>query len=102
MTSVPFTFPPRTLFLDFETTNLESGWAVNPDNRIVLACWKQDGVRRHSWGDEFHQSALACAAISAPMIVAHSAQFECGWLRRMGLDLAELPPIFDTRSEERR
>lgn len=96
MTSVPFTFPPGTVFLDFETTNLESGWAVNPDNRIVLACWKRDGVRHHSWGDEFHQPALADAVMSAPMIVAHSAQFECGWLRRMGVDMSKLPTVFDT------
>ncbi len=84
------------LFLDFETTNLDNGSAVRKDNSIVLACWRTNGAARHCFGDQFHQEELFAAVARADMIVAHHAKFECQWLRRMGFDMSELPPIFDT------
>jgi len=86
----------RPLFLDFETSNLDNGSAVSHDNSIVLACWKQDGVSHYCFGDQYHQEELFKVICMADMVVAHHAKFECQWLRRMGFDMSELPPIFDT------
>ena len=86
----------RPLFLDFETTNLDKGSAVTPENRIVLACWKQDGVRHHCRGDQYHQPALYKAGLEADLLVAHHAKFELQWLRRMGINLEDICPVFDT------
>ena len=46
------------LVLDWETTNLEYGNPINPDNRLVLGCWlvvEPDGTikRKHKFGDEY-------------------------------------------------
>lgn len=79
---------------DFETTNLDKGWAGNPHNRLVLASWEvHDGRTGHCFGDEFHQPNL-CILLSIArrerwVLVAHNAKFEAGWVRRMGFDPAD-------------
>ncbi|PWG73366.1 hypothetical protein DF186_23440, partial [Enterococcus hirae] len=45
--------------VDFETTNLEKGSPINPDNRIVLATWKcGKGEVKYKFGSEFEQEEL--------------------------------------------
>ena len=49
--------------LDFETTSLQFGSALVPENRIVLACWEvvhSDGriEKKHKWGDEYEMQEL--------------------------------------------
>lgn len=87
--------------LDFETTNLDKGTAINPDNRLVLTCWwcSWDGKMRYSWGDEFGQRALLAALNKADFIIAHNVKFECQWLKRIGFDIGS-KPYWDTMTAE--
>lgn len=75
--------------LDFETTILDKGSPLNPDNRIVLACWKEgpDGDMRSVFGGEYEMGELVEAVSRADFIVAHNTKFELGWLKRAGVDL---------------
>ena len=93
--------------LDWETTNLDKGFAGNPGNRIVLATWlygkdhrkyndnvlgrKRDGVN-FKLGNEFEQRELVEAIRSADFIVAHFAKFELQWLVRAGVDISRILP----------
>jgi DNA polymerase I-like protein with 3'-5' exonuclease and polymerase domains len=93
--------------LDWETTNLDKGFAGNPGNRIVLATWflgkdhrqyndkllgcKRDGVN-FKLGNEFEQGELVEAIRSADFIVAHFAKFELQWLVRAGMDISRILP----------
>lgn len=99
--------------LDWETTNLDKGFAGNPANRIVLATWllgqdhkgmgssrsggigslvgKQNGVY-FKQGSEFEQGELVEAIRSADFIVAHFAKFELQWLVRAGMDISRILP----------
>lgn len=97
--------------LDWETTNLDKGFAGNPGNRIVLATWllgrDHKGVAgarpisRHvsqrngvyfKFGNEFEQGELVEAIRSADFIVAHFAKFELQWLVRAGVDISRILP----------
>lgn len=79
--------------LDFETTNLEKGSALNPDNKIVLACWdiyeKGEVKRGYVFGDEYDMSPLLEDLKKVKFIVAQGAKFEMQWLHRCGLDLRD-------------
>ncbi len=93
--------------LDWETTNLDKGFAGNPGNRIVLATWlygkdhrkyndnvlgcKRNGVN-FKLGNEFEQGELVEAIRSADFIVAHFAKFELQWLVRAGVDISRILP----------
>lgn len=82
----------RPLFLDFETTNIEKGTALNDSNRIVLACWEDaEGTMHHKWGGEMEQKALVMACNDADFLVAHNAKFELQWLDRCGYDIGSRP-----------
>lgn len=86
--------------LDFETTNLEKGSALNDDNRIVLACWTvnkggKETKRRHIWGDEYDMQELLDDIGEADFLVAHNAKFELQWLSRCGLELRDVL-VWDT------
>lgn len=92
------------LVFDYETTNLDKGWAGNDRNRLVLAGWlvgNTKGLARATpggvekgqhYGDEFSQAAMAALLERAQrerwLLVAHNAKFEAGWVRRMGFDPA--------------
>jgi DNA polymerase I len=93
------------LCLDWETTNLDKGFAGNPANRIVLATWLYgpEHVRRRGprgehggvhfkYGNEFEQGELVEAIRSADFIVAHFAKFELQWLVRAGVDISRVLP----------
>lgn len=83
------------LFLDFETTNLDKGSALNPDNEVVLACWAirhPDGrvEYKHKFGGEYEQGELYNDVMLADIVVAHNAKFELQWLARCGVDLRSI------------
>lgn len=88
------------LSLDFETTNLEKGSALNKDNDLVLACWTvnrygKEIKRRHIWGDELCMQDLLDDISSVDFVVAHNAKFELQWLERCGADLYNIL-VWDT------
>lgn len=77
--------------LDFETTNIEKGTALNAENRIVLACWKDQRGMHYHFGGELDQQELVKACNEADFIVAHNAKFELQWLDRCGYDIGSRP-----------
>lgn len=93
------------IVFDFETTNLDKGSALNPDNRIVLATWVYgtelvsggyNNDRVHTaGGDLLALQRLVDAVESAGFIVAHNAKFELQWLQRLGVDIGKLL-VYDT------
>lgn len=85
------------IVLDFETTNLDKGSALNPDNHLVLSCWYESAsnMHRHIWGSEYEQAKLLEAIANVDFIVCHNAKFELQWLNRCGYDIGS-KPIFDT------
>ena len=84
------------LMMDVETTNLEKGNALNPDNRLVCAAWcTRDNLDiRYKKGNEFEQHELVAdikrVLAAGGFIIAHNAKFECHWLSRMGISLYDL------------
>ena len=92
------------LVLDFETTNLDKGDALNDSNNIVLSSYKV--VRRKKGkvvstltkslvGNEVNQQELTDYISSVDFIVAHNVKFELQWLHRCGLDLRSVL-VYDT------
>lgn len=85
--------------LDFETSNLDKGSALNKDNFIVLACWtvvKGDSVTHKSlFGTEYDLQELLDDCKNARFLVAQHAKFELQWLSRCGLDLHDIL-VYDT------
>ena len=93
--------------LDFETTTLSKGSPLDPNNRLVLACWRNVSSIIHRprtettvqnrvcWGNEFGMDDLIRDIKAATFLVAHNAKFELGWLKRCGLDLRDII-VFDT------
>src|SRR5690606_17662966 len=88
---------------DFETTNLDSGSALNQDNRLVLSTWQcgpghKDGRKlrgvEYSYGPQL-PVGLKVAIDSADFIVAQNAKFELQWLQREGVDISKLV-VYDT------
>jgi DNA polymerase I-like protein with 3'-5' exonuclease and polymerase domains len=82
--------------LDFETTNLSKGSALDPANRIVLTCWRRGEEHPRgesdmlvSWEGEYGLHELVRDCQEADFIIAHNAKFELQWLERCGLDLAQ-------------
>lgn len=87
----------RYLCFDFETTNLDKGSALNPDNHPVLACWRiveKDGSYKdyECWGDEYAQHQLIRDCYDVDFIVAHNAKFDLQYLSRCGIDLRKILP----------
>lgn len=100
------------IVLDFEvdTTHGDYGSPVHSDNKMLLGHWRVgkghklyggDKAGGTVWGDEYSAEwdALRDALSSARFLVAHNAQYELGWLRRMGVDLRSVLP-FDTQIAE--
>lgn len=88
------------LVLDFETTNIEYGTALNKDNRIVLACWArgQGGTvasTHYLFGGEYDMAPLLEAIEGAEFLICQNAKFELQWLDRCGYDIASRP-VYDT------
>lgn len=86
----------RWVAVDFETTNVDKGSALNPKNRIVLACWRtSEGKTRSVFAGEFELQELVDDINFADFMIAHNAKFELQWLRRCGLDLHNVL-VYDT------
>lgn len=89
------------IVLDFETTNLDKGTALEQDNHLLLACWysTEDSTAHAHWGSEYDQHDLLKAIDKADYIVAHNAKFELQWLDRCGYDMGS-KPVYDTMVAE--
>lgn len=85
--------------LDFEGTNLDKGDARNPDNRVILACWRavkgQQVTDKYVRGGIYDLKELLDDIANAKFLVAQNAKFELQWLARAGLDLRSVV-IYDT------
>ena len=98
---------PNYGVLDFETTNLDKGSALNPSNRTVLSVvqWGTDTdttpvpTIHTTWGNELEQDAILSTIERADFIVAHNAKFELQWLERIGASLENLV-VWDTQIAE--
>lgn len=82
--------------LDFETTTIENGDPVIPENRILCACWERGKGHPAGTGKQavrggiYEMGELVRDIEQARFIVAHNAKFELGWLKRCGLDLTQV------------
>ena len=77
------------LVIDFETTNLEKGDPINEDNKIVLLAWKKKDKKCVVCEPTAKNvERLLREVSSSKFIIAHNAKFECGWLKRLGVDLS--------------
>lgn len=83
------------LVLDFETTNIRMGSPLEPENRLLLACWRYNGESKSEWGGEYDMEHLLSDIQRASFLVAHNAKFELGWLLRCGTELREVL-VYDT------
>lgn len=89
------------LVLDFETTNLYKGSALNPKNSIVLAAAilvDSSGTKRIPITQDFNQ-VLSQLLAQVDFFVAHNAKFEIQWLMR--LEAWRPMPVYDTMLAER-
>ena len=84
--------------VDFETTNLDKGDALNKDNRLILAVWavvKGDSITwKHLYdsdGIEYKLGELVDDIENAGFWAAHNTKFEAAWLRRCGYILGSKP-----------
>lgn len=83
------------LVVDFETTILDKGSALNGKNDIVLATWADRYGVYHHRGGVYDQSELVERIKSCKFVVAQNAKFELQWFIRLGIDISKLL-IYDT------
>ena len=85
------------VIFDLETTNLDFGSALNPNNSIVCASWCVGPTRDTCYirGGEFDLGALLECIDKAEFVIAHNTKFELQWLARMGVDIGKILP-YDT------
>ena len=87
------------LILDFETTNIQFGSALIPENRLILACWTivrgGEETRKYAWGGEYDHQELIDDLNTVDFLVAQNAKFELQWLHRCGYDVGSRP-VYDT------
>lgn len=81
-------------FLDFETTNIDKGLALNKRNRVVLWVLKLSNGQVLS-GTDLDTDLLVDEVSKLDFIVAHHAKFELQWLYRLGVETGSLL-CFDT------
>jgi DNA polymerase I-like protein with 3'-5' exonuclease and polymerase domains len=86
------------LVLDFEvdTSHGDFGHPRHDANHLLLSCFKHHGRSYHHFGDELSGGELLSAISQVDFWVAHNAKYEYGWLKRCGMDLRQLPPVWDT------
>lgn len=88
------------LDLETDTSAGDFGRPIYPENRVLLACWRnQEGVLRSHWGNELEQQELFADIERADFVVAHNSIYELGWLNRGGADISRILP-FDTQLAE--
>lgn len=83
--------------LDFETTNLEKGDALNLGNHLVMGAWYRswDQSTHHVYGNEYCFRPLLDDLGRCDFVVAHNAKFELQWLVRCGFALGSCG-VYDT------
>lgn len=87
------------LVLDFETSNLDKGSALNKDNTIVCACWYYNGEYSSKVGTEYEMEELLHDISRCDFLIAQNAKFELQWLMRCGLDITKVV-VWDTMLAE--
>lgn len=77
------------IYFDFETTNLDKGSALNPQNQLVMVSWAVDDgpIENESCDDGMLPIAFRKALREADTAVAYHAKFEMHWLHRHGVDI---------------
>ena len=85
--------------LDFEADSEQKGSPLVDSNDLVLACWSiyKDGVevkRKHIWGGIYSMQELIDDIHSVDFLLAFNAKYECGWLKRAGMELRDVL-VFD-------
>lgn len=79
------------LTIDYETTNLDKGTALNKNNRVVATVWKIHGTTSVAhYGNPINAVSLFSALDNVDFVVAHNAKFEIQWLNRLGYPAHEL------------
>jgi DNA polymerase-1 len=81
--------------VDFETTNLDKGSALNQKNDIVLATWATKDGDWVKLGGIYEQQELCEAISKAKFVVAQNAKFELHWFIRLGIDISKVL-VYDT------
>lgn len=86
--------------LDFETTNINYGTALNRGNAILLSV-VGTSTRGFSsiWGNELEQGRLLERTEKSDFLVCHNAKFELQWLKRIGASLENIV-VWDTQIAE--
>lgn len=92
-------FSDNFLVLDFETSNLDKGSALNKNNTIVCACWYYDGEYKSKVGTEYEMEELLHDISMCDFLIAQNAKFELQWLMRCGLDITKVV-VWDTMIAE--
>lgn len=95
--TIPYTLynSNNYLVLDFETSNLDKGSALNKNNSIVCGVWKFRGAVKSIYGSEYAMAPLLDDIAKCDFIVAQHAKFELQWLIRCGLDISKVA-VWDT------
>ena len=76
------------LYFDFETTNLDYGSALNPQNHIVMVAWAVDDGPVHSFAGDILEAREFWRDLAASTdVCAYHTKFEQHWLRRLGVDI---------------
>ena len=71
---------------DFETTNLDYGSALNPDNRILMVSWcVDDGPVKNFSGCIMDADEFWSDVGKADVLSAFHCKFEMHWFRRLGM-----------------
>lgn len=88
------------LVLDFENTIVENdGSPLNPDVRLLLACWTYKGREKFIWGGECDMQPLLEDLEEATFLVAQGSKHELQWLHRAGFPLNKVL-VYDTAIAE--
>jgi DNA polymerase-1 len=85
--------------LDFETTNIEFGTAINPKNSLVCGAWSYGGETKVLFGNEYKFQELLDDIAKADFLVGANIKFDLQWLHRCGLDLTKII-VYDTQIGE--
>ena len=89
------------LCFDLETTNIEKGSALVPENRIVCAAWTYSTSAKVDYhrGHELDQKALLWHINNVldcgGFLIGHAIKFDLQWMARAGLDLHKVL-VYDT------
>jgi len=84
------------LVVDFETTNLDYGSALQPDNRLLMAVWWSPTFGwKEIVGNEYEMGPLLDDIASVDFVIAHNTKFELQWLAKCGSDIGTILP-YDT------